>query len=267
MSIEIMHHISNWLGRRSKANDQGFVCESYTSGGMDISANCQIDDIKADSEFIEIFKKCQPFTMTSVERAYALYMGCKYIISYNIEGDFVECGVWKGGSAMIMAYTLLSLNVKNRKIYLYDTFEGMSKPGDVDEDINHQTAKVLLDTNDRKTSPVWCYATEAEVKDNLLSTGYMEENLFFIKGKVEETIPNIIPEKIALLRLDTDWYASTYHEMANLYPCLMKSGVLIIDDYGHWMGAKKAVDDYFNGCIDMIFLHRIDYTGRLLIKQ
>lgn len=205
--------------------------------------------------------------MTTVERAYSLYVGCKYIIGNNIEGDFVECGVWKGGSAMIMAHTLLSLSIQNRKIYLYDTFEGMSDPENIDVDINNVAAKSLLDMNDKRTSCVWCYATEEEVKHNLLSTGYRAENLFFIKGKVEETIPNVIPEKVALLRLDTDWYASTYHEMVNLYPRLTKSGVLIIDDYGHWVGAKKAIDDYFSGFHNMTFLHRIDYTGRMLIKQ
>jgi hypothetical protein len=168
---------------------------------------------------------------------------------------------------MVIAYTLLSLNIQNRKIFMYDTFEGMSDPEDVDLDINNQAAKLLLDRNDKKTSCVWCYATEEEVKCNLLSTGYKAENLFFVKGKVEETIPSVISEKVALLRLDTDWYASTYHELVNFYPRLIRSGVLIIDDYGHWMGAKKAVDDYFSRFHNLTFFHRIDYTGRMLIKQ
>ena len=77
-------------------------------------------------------------------------------------------------------------------------------------------------------------------------------------------IPKYLPGEIALLRLDTDWYKSTQHELIHLYPLLVGSGVLIIDDYGHWQGAKKAVDEYFSD--KKILLNRIDYTGRISIK-
>ena len=72
-----------------------------------------------------------------------------------------------------------------------------------------------------------------------------------------------MPERIALLRIDTDWYESTRHELVHLYPRLSPGGVLIIDDYGHWQGARKAVDEYFQAGL---FLNHIDYTGRLAIK-
>jgi O-methyltransferase len=231
------------------------------------NSDSQIEDIEEDHDFLKIYEKCRPYTMTSVERAYALYNSCKYIITNNIEGDFVECGVWKGGSSMIMALSLVSLNVTNRKIYLYDTFEGMSEPEDADVDIKKQSAKFLMATSDKKTSHIWSFASEEEVKNNLFSTDYPKENLFFIKGKVESTIPEVVPGKISLLRLDTDWYSSTHHELLHLYPRLTKSGILIVDDYGHWIGAKKAVDEYFSKNDRSFFLHRIDYTGRILVKQ
>lgn len=226
-----------------------------------------IDDIESDAEFLRIYEMCKPFSMTSIERAHALFESCKYIIKNDIKGDFVECGVWKGGSAMIMAHTLMSLDALDRRIYMYDTFSGMSEPEDIDTDMKSQSAKSLLETNDKKTSHVWSFATEDEVRQNIVSTGYDKSKLIFVRGKVEETIPKTMPGKIALLRLDTDWYASTYHELIHLYPRLAKSGILIIDDYGHWVGAKKAVDEYFKKNKQLVFLSRIDYTGRLLIKQ
>lgn len=235
---------------------------------MDTIASDQIiEDIKADVDFMKIYEKCRPFTLTSVERAYSLYKSCQYVIAQGLEGDFVECGVWKGGSVMIIAYTLVSLGVSDRKIYLYDTFEGMSEPENIDVDLNNESAKTLMAADAEKSGHVWAYAGEQEVRENIFSTGYEKKNFVFVKGKVEETIPGIAPQKIALLRLDTDWYSSTYHELTQLYPLLIKSGILIIDDYGHWAGARKAVDEYFNEFDRLIFLQRVDYTGRVLIKQ
>ena len=112
----------------------------------------------------------------------------------------------------------------------------------------------------------WCHAPLDEVRNNFSSTGYPEKNLIFIKGKVEDTIPKNIPARIALLRLDTDWYESTRHEMTHLYPHLQKNAVFITDDYGAWAGAKKAIDEYFSRQTTPMLLHRIDVTGRVGIK-
>ena len=92
------------------------------------------------------------------------------------------------------------------------------------------------------------------------------KNIIYIKGKVEETIPEIIPGKISLLRLDTDWYESTLHNLNHLFPLLSKGGILILDDYGHWQGARKAVDEYLEKNNVKILLNRIDYTGRIAVK-
>lgn len=168
---------------------------------------------------------------------------------------------------MAMALTLKDLNINDRHLYLYDTYSGMSAPGDDDVSIigtnAHQKfseTKITADSSD------WCLSSLPDVKKNVFSTGYKKEYFHFIEGKVEDTIPENIPEKIAILRLDTDWYESTKHELLHLFPLLQPNGVLIIDDYGHWEGAKKAVDEYFEEKKITILLNRIDYTGRIAIK-
>lgn len=214
----------------------------------------------------EIFNKVKPFTMTSVERAVSLMQAVKYVVENEIEGDFVECGVWRGGSMMIVALILRQLGDTNRKLYLYDTFEGMPAPSDEDVDFQGTAAEKLFNET-VKTDEGWCYADRADVLRNLHTTDYPKDNIFLVEGKVEDTIPETLPEKICLLRLDTDWYDSTKHELTHLYPNLSENGVLIIDDYGHWQGARKATDDYFAQMKFKPFLQRIDYTGRLLIKN
>jgi hypothetical protein len=102
----------------------------------------------------------------------------------------------------------------------------------------------------------------------MTATGYPSNKIHFIKGPVEETIPRQMPSpSIALLRLDTDWYESTKHELIHLFPRLSAGGILIIDDYGHWAGARQAVDEYFAGLPEKYFFHRIDYSGRLIVKR
>lgn len=220
-----------------------------------------------ENEFTEIAKKCKAYTMTSTERLYSVYKSVEYAVKNNIDGDFVECGVWKGGSSMMIALTLLKNKCTDKKIYLYDTFEGMPEPTDNDININNKKAEnKFLKLKRNENSSDWCFSEIDEVKNNIFSTGYPKENIIFVKGKVENTIPNIIPNKIALLRLDTDWYESTKHELEHLYPRLSEKGVLIIDDYGHWLGCRKAVDEYLKKNNISLLLNRIDYTGRTGIK-
>jgi len=218
-----------------------------------------------DDLFWKPYKISQKLTMTSVERMYSLYLACNYVVKNKIEGDIVECGVWKGGSSMMAALTLLNSNDTTRKLFLYDTYEGMSEPTDKDVSFRNEKMKDNWQSV-KQDEKVFCYSTLEEVEQNLFSTGYPRENLVFVKGKVEETIPATIPQKISLLRLDTDWYESTYHELKNLFPLLEKGGVLIIDDYGHWKGAREAVDQYFREINLKPLLQRIDYTGRMMIK-
>ena len=251
-----------------------FVRESFRRLGYDVIA---FPGAEADSGSGSAFppdlspadrRICEavaPFTMTSVDRVAALVAATRYLVANDIQGDFVECGVWRGGSTMAVAHTLIETGATDRHLYLYDTFAGMSEPGERDRMADGTTAAELLGTGGRY-SAYQCYAGRREVMKNVLSTGFPENHVHFVEGKVEDTIPGIVPSQIALLRLDTDWYESTKHELTHLYPLLAERGVLIVDDYGHWHGAKEATDEYFqqNGFTPL--LQRIDYTGRLAIK-
>jgi O-methyltransferase len=214
-----------------------------------------------DAQTIALFRSVRSFTMTSIERVYALRESVKYIIRHNVPGSIVECGVWKGGSMMAVAKTLLELETE-RDLYLFDTFEGMPPPTAVDVDLYGVQADVLLKTNPMTPA----IAPFEEVCRNMYSTGYNPARINLVRGRVEDTLPRAAPREIALLRLDTDWYQSTLHELVHLYPRLIKGGILIIDDYGHFVGSKKAVDEYFQKNGIPIFLNRIDYTGRLAVK-
>jgi len=213
-----------------------------------------------------IISAARPFTMTSVERMAALIQAVTYVTQNGIAGDIAECGVWRGGSMMTVALTLLAHGDRSRSLYLFDTFEGMSPPTGDDKSLDGVSADMQLKRDPQGTG-VWCYASLDDVRANILSTGYPAEKIHLIKGKVEDTIPRNIPSSLALLRLDTDWYESTKHELAHLYPLLNTNGILIIDDYGHWQGARKAVDEYFAELGVKPYLHRIDYTGRILVKN
>jgi len=223
--------------------------------------------IKQDDGFYPMYEQCKPYTMTSIERMYALYKAVEYIVKSKLEGDFVECGVWKGGSSMMMALTLAKFGITDRKIYLYDTFTGMSEPSEFDSKAGESLlTKEKWVRSQNGNHNKWCFSPLDEVEANMQATGYPIEKIVFVKGKVEETIPGLMPEAIALLRLDTDWYESTNHELNHLFPLLKLNGVLIIDDYGTWAGARKAVDEYFGDNDISILLNRIDSTGRLAIK-
>jgi hypothetical protein len=141
----------------------------------------------------------------------------------------------------------------------------MSEPTAEDRSHTGESAEAQLARTARGQG-VWCEAGLDDVQANLWSTGYPRDKLHFIQGKVEDTIPARIPGAIALLRLDTDWYESTRHELLHLYPRLVSGGVMVIDDYGHWQGARQAVDEYFAAGEVPHFLHRVDYTARLLVK-
>ena len=159
---------------------------------------------------------------------------------------------------MAIALRLARLGENDRDIHLFDTFMGMTAPGANDIDFRGVRADESYD---------WTRATRSDVLRNMESTGYPIDRVHLIAGMVEDTIPDNAPEAIALLRLDTDWYESTRHEMTHLYPRLTDGGILIIDDYGHWMGSRKAVDEYIATHRLRLHLARIDYSARIAVKQ
>jgi O-methyltransferase len=214
-------------------------------------------DLPADRH--ALFARVGPYTQTSRERVTTLADAVEYAIRANVPGDFVECGVWRGGSTMAVALTLQRLGARDRRLWLYDTFGEMPAPGRRDRDhagrgVAGHEATMLGGTGLSLT----------DVRAAMRSTGYPEDRIEYVRGRVEKTIPARAPERIALLRLDTDWYESTRHELVHLYPRLVRGGVLIIDDYGHYAGARQAVDEYFAD--RPVLLVRVDYTGRVAVK-
>jgi len=242
------------------------IHKSFRAFGLDvIKVRQQGTDYPPDfqGDEIDIIQAVRPWTLTSAERIYALIQAVRYVSANTIAGAIVECGVWKGGSMAAVARTLLQLQDVSRGLYLFDTFEGMSEPTSRDRDYSGRAASKLL----VEDSGVQCSDAPLEgVKEILYQTCYPKERIHFIAGKVEETIPASAPDSISLLRLDTDWYESTKHELVHLFPRLSPRGVIIIDDYGHWRGARQACDEYFAQHHIPILLNRIDYTGRIGLK-
>lgn len=222
-------------------------------------------------EQIAIIDAVQPYTLTSHERIVSLVEAVRYIIHNNIPGAFAECGVWRGGSMMAVALTLCQLGCTDRELYLFDTFTGMASPAERDTDLHGLPALHIYRRFRRPVSDpagsTWCYVPIDEVRHAMYRTGYPAAKLHFVQGLVEETLPAQAPPELALLRLDTDWYQSTHHELVHLYPRLARGGVLLVDDYGHWKGSQQATDDYLAEHGISLLLQRIDYTGRIGVKQ
>jgi hypothetical protein len=215
-----------------------------------------------DRDFLKIWNSVKPFTMISPERGWALAESIRYICRSGIPGDIAECGVWKGGACLLASLILAAEETNtNRRIWLYDTFTGMVPPGE--DDRIASSGQLLSERNPEG----WWASDIAEVKETLNRSPLNEKSYQFVPGPVEETLDREVPEILAVLRLDTDWYESTMKELEVLYPRLSPGGVLIIDDYGHFTGAKRAVDDFFKKRGETILLHRSDYTGRVLIKN
>jgi len=224
--------------------------------------------LDASAEDRRILAQIAPFTMTSQARQLSLIQATRHIVRSGLQGCVVECGVWRGGSAMAVALTLMQECAGTRDLVLFDTFDGMTQPAEIDRRGDGTPAAALLQADAARQSEVWAVADLDDVQHNLRTTGYPAQHLHYVKGDVQATLPSQAPTgPIALLRLDTDWYASTRHELLHLYPLLVQGGMLIIDDYGDWQGARRAVDEFVAGLPGRPYLHRIDDTGRLLVKD
>ena len=217
-----------------------------------------------DEELREIIRAAKPYTMTGQEKLHALITATRHLSRHGVAGDVVECGVWRGGSMHAVARTLDALGDHSRDLYLFDTFEGMPPPSEKDVRLDGRTAQDLLDAG-TKTQTIWAYASLEDVQAGFRDVPYPSERVHFIPGKVEDTVPEQVPDKIALLRLDTDWYESTRHELEHLYPRLVSGGVLIIDDYGWWQGSRQATEEFLAETGAPLMLVRAG-TGRIAIK-
>jgi hypothetical protein len=212
-----------------------------------------------------IIRAANPYTMTRAEKRYALYLSTRYITRYEIPGAVVECGVWRGGSMHIVARTLMKVGDPTRDLYLFDTFEGMTPPTEKDVTYDGKAVADLL-AQRPKTSKIWAIASLEDVQEGMATVGYPGELIHYVKGPVEETLPDAAPQQIALLRLDTDWYESTRHELHTLYDRLVPGGVLIVDDYGSYQGSRQAVDEFIEETGARLLLVPIG-PGRIAIKQ
>ena len=215
----------------------------------------------------KLWRLVSPNTMTSKERVLAVENAVRHVHAHGIEGDIVECGVAWGGSVMAFALTLIELGETSRTIWLYDTFDGMSEPTDEDVGRHGEVASRVYRKKMKDGISTWINAPIEQVKKNVFSSGYPENRFRFVEGRVEETLIKQKPKKIAILRLDTDWYESTKAELKHLYPRLAKGGIIILDDYYRWVGHRKAADQYFVDNHLRIFWARIDDHAVIGVKE
>ena len=203
------------------------------------------------------------YSLTPLVRRWNLIKSLHYINQNKLEGDIVECGIWRGGN-LFLAKKIQDLYYKNikRTFYGYDTFEGMPEPSVYDGEKIVQIYKNFLKKGER-----WTEASLDDVENSIKKLFLSLDDFNLVKGKVEDTIINKknLPSKISLLRLDTDFYESTKVELEILYPLLVQKGVLIIDDYGDFIGCRKAVDDYFFD--KNVLMISIDKSCRIIIKN
>lgn len=257
-----MANLGNQLGKLAN-----FALKPF---GLAITPSIQYLDKVPDLSPSEkqMVQECSVFSMTSQERLVSMFLACKYVAENDIPGDIVECGVWRGGNAFLAKKAFEHFG-SPRTVWLFDTFSGMTEPTASDRvSLSKEPASKTYLANVKGDYVDWCYASLEDVKSNAIHLFGNLEGLRFVAGDVLETLKNKenLPESISLLRLDTDWYESTKTELEVLYPKLSSRGVLVIDDYGHWDGAKLAVDEYFAGKSFRPLLTPVDDTGRVAIK-
>lgn len=251
-----------------------FLKETVKVFGFDVSRITESNRVPAEfpsdfeDEYVDVIKKCRPYTMTSNERLYQLMLCVKYIVQNNIKGDFVECGVWRGGSILAMIETLKMLGISDRQIHLFDTFSSQDifatkEPTEADTPFNSTREELRISLAAEKVD---FSVNVADVRNLMAQTGYPEKNLSFHVGRVEDTIPVSSIDSISLLRLDTDWYDSTKVQLESFYHRVSLNGVVIFDDYGFWKGHKKAVDEFLNSHRIQPLMIRNDQSCRFLIK-
>jgi O-methyltransferase len=225
---------------------------------------------------MNFINNCLNNTMISKEHLLFLDKILYNLNRNNIIGSIVECGVWKGGCCMWMAYCQKKYSKRLRHIYMYDTYEGMTIPNsnkdesralEIYNKINNQEYKRNYDNwhNENK----WAYAPIEFVKNNMLKVNYDDNLIHYIKGDVCETLKDInnLPKQISILRLDTDWYESTKIELEVLYPLVSINGFIIIDDYYSWKGSKNATDEFLNKYRESVKIIDKKITGNIFVLQ
>lgn len=218
-------------------------------------------------------EECQKYTMVNSKHLDFLKSIIDIINNSDCNGSIVECGVWKGGCCMWMLYCQKKYNM-DRKIYLYDTFEGMTIPNsDKDEPRALELYNKILKREYSRgydkwhTENKWAYAPIDYVKNNINSIKYKDDNIIYVKGDVCQTLDKTIPTQISILRLDTDWYESTKKELDILFPLVSKNGYIIIDDYYAWGGSRNATDDFMKKNRENVEIINKKLTGGIFVLK
>jgi O-methyltransferase len=242
---------------------KGRVQSAFQAFGLELRTLKRRPTPEATDEDVEMLRRIAPYTMTSGIRGWTMLKASQYVRDCDIKGDIVECGVWKGG--LVMLAKMATPN-DGRRYFLYDTFAGLTKPTQFDQHADGSMALPVWEKHQRNDHNEWCYASLADVQQNFRREGLEGDDVIFCAGDVVQTLRDeaALPEAIALLRLDTDFYESSKIELEVLYPRLVPGGVLIIDDYGDWTGQRRAVDEYF-GTQKPLFIP-IDPGCRIAIK-
>ncbi len=204
--------------------------------------------------FWETLERCKPYSLLGAEAFYNVFCAVEYIARCAIPGDIVECGVFLGGTVLAIGEFARHFGLSDRQFYLYDTFDGFPK-GVSEVDLHGKTVNF-------RSGASFLEQTRSVVAQS----AYPQDKFHFIAGPVEETLLEFRPERVALLRLDTDYFQSTRVELERLYPSLSPGGVLIVDDYGCFQGARRATDKFFEEHRPRMLLFRINFSVRSGIK-
>jgi hypothetical protein len=211
-------------------------------------------DLNYEEDFWRLYDIAKPYSLLQAIGFYNLFCSVRYVAARNIPGDIVECGVFLGGAAILAAQARDLFGIPDRKVYMYDTYEGFPEGA-----TDYVEAKGGLVKGPQLENFF------DDVIDNIAVAGVRPGSYEMIAGPVEKTlVDQPLPERISILRLDTDFYDSTKAEFEALYPRLSTGGVLIVDDYGAWDGARKATDEALVN--EPIMLHRISHSVRSGIK-
>lgn len=189
-------------------------------------------------------------TMIGRKRLHQLRLACEHVIDRKIPGDFLECGVWRGGAAIMMKAVLLARNVHNRTVIIADSFEGL--PSSLSpEDASFKMSQEDLD---------FLKVSLPEVADNFNAYGLLDTNVLFVQGWFEETLPKM-KRNLAILRADGDLYKSTWDILTNCYSYISEGGICIIDDYGAMIECRRAVDKFIEERRLKVDMQQIDWSG------
>lgn len=248
---QILRSVESKIPRRRKLGNDAFPAEFST------------EDKTLLRDILE-----NELSMVPLEGLCSTLAAAKYVCESGIEGDFVECGVWRGGNAVIAAEIFRRYN-SSKRVFLFDTFEGMTEP--TSNDMSLSDGRMAIGqflASEKGSYNEWCFASQSEVRSAFSSRDLLSESIVFVKGPVETTLrlDSNLPERISLLRLDTDWYESTKLELEVLFPRLSVGGCLIVDDYGYWSGAKKATDEFFAQIPKKPLFHVTDRSRRIAVK-